>query len=74
MRCTCQADNIVLQIASVAAWDIGGASAEVTACAAAAQQLLVELMTNSSHGIAPIADFGVWAPSYDTQPSESPAS
>ena len=46
----------VMQMATVAAWDTEGSSAETSTCAAAAQIILLELVTNPFHGIAPPAD------------------
>lgn len=50
----------MVQIAAVAAWEapaeeeIGSISAElVSSCAAVAQQMLLDLGTNPSHGLAP---------------------
>ena len=48
-----------MQIAMVAAWDADEASAQgstpstAAACAVAAQQMLLQLMTDPRHGIAP---------------------
>ncbi len=49
-----------MQIAAVAAWEAKTSaadwdSANAIACAAAAQQILLQLLTETSHGIAPSA-------------------
>jgi len=54
-----------VQIASVTGWETddtsaeGGPTSTAAACAATAQQILLRLMTNPGHGIAPAADAAV---------------
>ena len=62
-----------MQVATVAAWDTEGAPAEAAGCAAAAQQILIEVLTDSSHGIAPPVEAGQGESSHDNHPSESPS-
>ena len=74
LGCACLKGALCMQIAMVAAWDANEASAQggtpstAAACASAAQQMLLHLMTDPRHGIAPPVKCGAVSSAVADQP------